>query len=167
MLATWRKPSRYIRNCGLATFAPIMAVFAAVVVMFEMTLPQPHHEMVIDVPKITWPHYLPNAMREDAIIVTISRDGSVFVGRDKVEAERVAEHIRENLEHGSERTVYIRADARTLYHNVKQVIDAVQESKLMNVIFFVDQRRTSRQREKQVPPLRRSLAPANDLVHSK
>ena len=83
-------------------------------------------------------------MREDAIIVNITRDEAVFIGRDRVEQGRVAEAIRKDVERGSERRVYIRADARTLYCNVKQVIDAIHKAGLVNVNFMVEQSAGSR-----------------------
>ncbi len=80
-------------------------------------------------------------MREDAMIVTIMRNGDVFFRNDRVSPDRLAEAIRVQVERGSERKVYIRADARALYRNVKQVLDAIQEAGLVNVSFLVDRRR--------------------------
>ena len=152
MAQTWEVPVRLlravrsvpqgrlkIRNSGINSFAPAMSVFAAVLVMFGMTLPQPHHGVSIWLPKASWPVYLPQATREDAIIVTITRDGAVFLGRDRTEPEQIASAIHKDVERGSERKVYIRADARTMYRSVKQVLDAVHESGLVDVSFMVGQ----------------------------
>jgi biopolymer transport protein ExbD len=142
MLASWRKPTSCIRNSSLNTFVPAMAVFAAVTVMLEMTIPRPFHgDMTPYLPKIAWPIYLPQAMREDAILVTISRDGSIFVRKDRVSPDQIASAIRQSMTGGSERKVYIQADARTLYRNVKQVLDAAHEAGLINVSFLAEQKR--------------------------
>lgn len=75
------------------------------------------------------------------MIVMIMRNGDVFFRNDRVWPERLAYALRAKVDGGSERKVYIRADARTLYRNVKQVLDAVHESGLVDVSFLVDQRR--------------------------
>ena len=75
------------------------------------------------------------------MIVMIMRNGDVFFGNDRISPERLAHALRAKVDGGSERKAYIRADARTLYRNVKQVLDAVHESGLVDVSFLVDQRR--------------------------
>jgi biopolymer transport protein TolR len=141
MLATWRKPAGLIRSTQLSTLAPMMALLAAIAVMSGMIVPQPYHGVSTDLPKIMWPISLPHSMREDAMIVTIMRNGDVFFRNDRVSPDRLAEAIRVQVLRGSERKVYIRADARALYRSVKQVLDAIQEAGLMNVSFLVDRRR--------------------------
>jgi biopolymer transport protein ExbD len=93
-------------------------------------------------PKLRGAISLPHAMREDAMIVTIMRDGAVFFRNDRVSPECLADAIRKDVESGSEKRVYIRADARALYRTVKQVLDAVQQAGLVNVSFLADQRRS-------------------------
>jgi biopolymer transport protein ExbD len=142
MLATWRKPARFAIDTKSNTFVLVTVILAAVAVMAEMTVPQPHHGSVsTDLPKILRPISLPHAMREDAIIVTIMRNGDVFFRNDRVWPDKLADAIRVQVERGSERKVYIRADSRALHRSVKQVLDAIQEAGLLNVSFLVDRRR--------------------------
>jgi biopolymer transport protein TolR len=142
MLASWRKPAGLIRSTQLNTLAPAMALLAAVAVMVGMTVPQPHIQGVsANLPKVGRAISMPHAMREDAMIVMIMRNGDVFFRNDRVSPERLAHALRAKVDGGSERKVYIRADARALYRNVKQVLDAVHETGLVDVSFIVDQRR--------------------------
>jgi hypothetical protein len=91
--------------------------------------------------EILRPISLPHAMREDAMIVTILRNGDVFFRNDRVWRDKLAGALRVQVERGSERKVYIRADSRTLYRNVRQVLDEIHEAGLVNVSFLVDRRR--------------------------
>lgn len=141
MLATWRKPTLFVIDVKSNTFVLVTVILAAVAVMAEMTVPQPYHGVSTDLPKILRPISLPHAMREDAMIVTIMRNGDVFFRNDRVLPSKLAEGIRAQVEHGSERKVYIRADSRTLYRNVKQVLDRIHEAGLVNISFLVDRRR--------------------------
>src|SRR2546427_6869794 len=133
MLATWRKPVRFATDTKSNTFVLVTVILAAVAVMAEMTVPQPHHGGVsTDLPKLLRPISLPHAMREDAMIVTILRNGDVFFRNDRVWRDKLAGAIRVQVGRGSERKVYIRVDSRTLYRNVKQVLDEIQEAGLVN-----------------------------------
>lgn len=120
-----------------------MAVVVFVAIICEMTLPELspcHGGISVDLPQIDSPVVLPRSMREDAITIVIYRSGDVFLGGDLVRLERIPELIRKDVARGSERKVYIRADARTFYGNVKQVIDAVRAAGLTDVSFLAEQR---------------------------
>jgi biopolymer transport protein ExbD len=141
MLANCRKSTRFAVDTKLNVFVMVAAVLSAVAVMAQMTVPQPNHSFSTDLPKLRGTVSLPHAMREDAMIVTIMRNGDVFFSNERLSPERLGDALRKRVESGSEKRVYIRADARALYRAVKQVIDAVQEAGLVNVSFLVDQRR--------------------------
>jgi biopolymer transport protein ExbD len=142
MLTTWRKSAPITAND--ATFTLTMAVVLFVAIVCEMTLPElnPHHcGISVDLPRIDTPAILPRSRREDAITIVIYRSGDVFLGGDLVRLERLPELIRKDVGLGSERRVYIRADARTYYRNVKQVIDAVHAAGLTEISFLAEHRR--------------------------
>ena len=121
-----------------------MALVVFVAIICEMTLPElnPRHcGIFVDLPRIDSPAVLPGSMREDAITIAIYRNGDIFMGADLVRLERLPELIRKDLGHGSERRVHIRADARTCYRSVKQVIDAVHGAGLTDISFLAEHRR--------------------------
>jgi biopolymer transport protein ExbD len=140
MLASWRKSSLSTVNHG--TFSLSMAVVVFVAVICEMTFPQRYHcGVTTDLPLVNSPVPMPHAMREDAMIITVSRSGDVVFGNQLVRIETMPELIREKLARGSERRVYIRADARTHYGNVKQVVDALRAAGLVEISLLTEQRR--------------------------
>lgn len=140
MLASWRKSAPLTANSS--TFTLTMAVVVFVVVICEMTFTHPYHcGNSIDLPVVKSPAPMPHAMGEDALIVTVERTGDVFFGNRLVQIEKMPELIRERLAAGSERRVYIRADARTRHGNVKQVVDAVREAGLVEISLLAEQRR--------------------------
>ena len=119
-----------------------MAVVVFVVIICEMTFPIPsHHGFSADLPVVNWPAVMPGASGEDAMVITIWRSGDVAFGNQFVRLEQMPELIRQRVARGTEPRVYIRADARTYYCNVKQVIDAVHAAGLVEVSFLAEQRR--------------------------
>jgi biopolymer transport protein ExbD len=69
---------------------------------------------------------LPDADQKDALIVTITEDGSVYLGVDRVNPGALAETVKGVLSDRPEKKLYIKADARTPYANVVKVIDTVR-----------------------------------------
>ena len=126
--------SKLICRIDMSCFVGIMMFF---VFMF---FPQPHGHggMSVDVPKTSHPVALPHALREDAIMVAISHDGTVFCGSAKTPPDRLHACIRDQVIKGSEPKIYIRADARARYGAVVEVLNAVRESEIEDIAFLAE-----------------------------
>jgi len=65
------------------------------------------------------------ADKEDAVLVAVTRDGRVFLspGNKQLTAETLPEKVRDLLTNKLDKTVFIKADARSRYEKVEDVID--------------------------------------------
>ena len=63
----------------MTAFASIM-VFLVALMMFQT--PSTHHGVGPDLPRVDHPIPMPDANREDAMLVAIMRDGTVFFGNE-------------------------------------------------------------------------------------
>jgi len=141
MLPEHTRSVRLFCQIDTAAFAGIMMVLVSTM-MFATWLTPSHHGVGADLPKVLHPILMPRSQREDAMIVTVMRDGNVYFGADKVGPHQVRSKILDRLKDRSvERTVYIRADGRVWYRTVKEVLDEVQSAGIVRVAFLVDQRR--------------------------
>ena len=104
-----------------------MVVFFLVLTVM-LVLPPPHSNSSIDLALVAHPISMPGADRENAILIGILRDGTTFLGQDKVSADRIAPRIREKVRSGSERRAYIKVDRRVRYGHVVNVINAVSDA---------------------------------------
>lgn len=71
---------------------------------------------------------MPDADQENALIVSIKDDGSVYFGVNPISPAALAEKVKGVLSNRTEKKLYIKADARTLYANVVRVLDAVRKA---------------------------------------
>jgi biopolymer transport protein ExbD/biopolymer transport protein TolR len=71
---------------------------------------------------------VPNADKEDALVVALTADGSVYLGGDRLAAPALADRVRSILSARNEKTLYIKADARVPYARLVEVLDAVWKS---------------------------------------
>jgi biopolymer transport protein ExbD len=74
-----------------------------------------------------------NAYREDALLVSVTRDGKIYLGITYVDPHTLTDEIRKRLTEGAERKVYIKADARARYRVVAEVIDSAQRAGLEEI----------------------------------
>jgi biopolymer transport protein TolR len=99
--------------------------------------------VTIDLPKLRHPQSMARAEREDALMVAIFRTGDVYFGNDKVAADQLSGRIRDRLRTaGGEHKVYIRADGRTRWGRVGEVIDEVRAAGVRGVGLLADQARS-------------------------
>ena len=68
---------------------------------------------------------LPKADTEDAVVVTLTQDGSVYVGINRTSIAALTGEIKNALSKRNMQIVYIKADAHVRYANVVGVLDSV------------------------------------------
>jgi biopolymer transport protein TolR len=76
--------------------------------------------------KVDNPTNMPDADKEDAIVVAITRDGGVFLGQNKVALSELGSQVRDKLTDKPGKTIFVRADARAQFRAVEDAIDAVR-----------------------------------------
>ncbi|MGA9884681.1 MAG: biopolymer transporter ExbD [Candidatus Acidiferrales bacterium] len=77
-----------------------------------------------------------SALREDAIRITVARDGNIYFGTSEIHIHDLPNAIRTAVHAGSERTVYLVVDARARYGDVEAVIDELQSARISDAVFL-------------------------------
>jgi biopolymer transport protein ExbD/biopolymer transport protein TolR len=67
-----------------------------------------------------------DANKEDAVIVAVTRDGSTYLGANKVSDDDLGGKISALLENKTNKEVYLRADIRANYGKVMDAIDGIR-----------------------------------------
>jgi len=104
---------------------PMVDVMLVVLIIFMVITPMLNKGANIELPKARNPIALPDADKEDAIKVSITRDGQIFLspGLERVNAEDLAPKVRDLLQNRTSRMVFLRADGRAKYEKVEDVVD--------------------------------------------
>jgi biopolymer transport protein ExbD len=69
---------------------------------------------------------MPEADKDDATVVIISEDGSVYLGLNPTDPAALADSVRDALSRQPDKNVYIKADARAPYSQVLRVLAALR-----------------------------------------
>ena len=101
-------------------------VMLVLLIIFMVITPMLQNKVQIDMAKVDNPTNMPDADKEDAIVVAITRDGGVFLGQNKVSVGELGGLVRDKLADKPGKTIYVRADARAQFRAVEDAIDAVR-----------------------------------------
>jgi biopolymer transport protein ExbD len=101
---------------------------AAEIQRINRTIFAPYNMVAVALAKAGNAIAMPDAGQDDAIVVAVLRDGAVFLGRDKVDPAQLGSHIRDKLANKTDKTIYLRADARAQYRDVENAIDAMRNA---------------------------------------
>jgi biopolymer transport protein ExbD/biopolymer transport protein TolR len=104
---------------------PMVDVMLVVLIIFMVITPMLNKGANIELPKARNPIALPDADKEDAVKVSITRDGQIFLspGLERVNADDLAPKVRDLLQNRTSRMVFLRADGRAKYEKVEDVVD--------------------------------------------
>lgn len=94
---------------------------------------------------------VPDADKEDALVVAIARDGKIYLGIDYVTPAQLGDNLKADLSSRSDKTFYLKADTRTLYANVMTVLEAARAAGVTAPVLLTSQQE-SPQSERPVSP---------------
>jgi biopolymer transport protein ExbD len=117
---------------------PLVGLALTLLVIFMTIRPMVTHGFTMDLPQTWYAGSMPRAVRDDAQIVSVSRDGAVFYRNQKVRVGDLSNQIRESVKNGADLKIYIRADTRAKYGHIKQVLNEIGKTGIENVCFFAE-----------------------------
>jgi len=119
---------------------PMVDVMLVLLIIFMVITPMLQNKVAVDMAKVDNPTNMPDADKEDAIVVAVTRDGSVFLGQNKVATSELGNLVRDKLSDHPGKTIYVRADARAQFRAVEDAIDAVRTAGVEDVGLLTQKR---------------------------
>ena len=133
------KPDPLICKIDVTGFAGVMLVIVYILIFPPIPGGEaPGWGRSVDFAKVYHAVRMPHANREDAMVITITRDGKVFLGGDEEMIEHLPEQIRGHSARGAERKVYLKVDRNARYSDVLEVLDQVSAADVEKVAFLVE-----------------------------
>ena len=119
---------------------PMVDVMLVLLIIFMVITPMLQHGVSVDMAKTNNPTQMPDADKEDALLVAVTRDGKVFFGNDQVAPDQLTNKIKDKIANRTDKRVYVRADARAKYGAVAEVVDNVRSAGVDDLGLLTDQR---------------------------
>jgi biopolymer transport protein ExbD/biopolymer transport protein TolR len=73
-------------------------------------------------------HEMQDADKDDAIVVAITRDGSIYLKNARTAKEAITDQIKDLISNRLDKTVYVKSDARAKYGDVVAVVDEIRSA---------------------------------------
>src|SRR6202020_684753 len=123
---------------------PMVDVMLVLLIIFMVITPMLQKGISVDMAKVNNPTPMQDADKEDALLVSIMRDGTVYFGADKIpQVDSLTGKVKDRLANRTSKEVYVKADARAHYGNVVQVVDAVRAAGVDDLGLLTDQRKST------------------------
>jgi len=119
---------------------PMVDVMLVLLIIFMVITPMLQNKVAVDMAKVDNPISMPDADKEDAIVVAVTRDGGVYLGQDRIATADLGVKVRDKLADTPGKTIFVRADARAQYRTVEDAIDAVRTAGVDQVGLLVQRR---------------------------
>jgi biopolymer transport protein ExbD len=114
---------------------PMVDVMLVLLIIFMVITPMLSKGVNVDLVKTHNPVKMQEADKEDAILVSVTRDSRVFLspGNVQVSLDNLAEKVNDLQTNRSDKTVYLRGDARAKFETVENVIDTLRTAHVDNL----------------------------------
>jgi biopolymer transport protein ExbD/biopolymer transport protein TolR len=123
---------------------PMVDVMLVLLIIFMVITPMLQKGISVDMAKVNNPTPMQDADKEDALLVSVMRDGTVYFGADKLTGgvDTLTGKVRDRLTNRMNKEVYLKADARAHFGNVVQVVDAVRAAGVDDLGLLTGQRKS-------------------------
>ena len=121
---------------------PMVDVMLVLLIVFMVITPMLQHGVSVDMAKVNSPTPMPDADKEDSLLVAIMRDGQIFFGTDKIMPDELTAKVKDRLANKVDKRVFIKADARAKYGSVVDVVDNVRSAGVDDVGLLTEQIQT-------------------------
>jgi biopolymer transport protein ExbD len=105
---------------------PMVDVMLVLLIIFMVITPMLSKGVPIDLVKTHNPIAMQAADRSDAVLISVTRDGKTFLGRDPVPADQLAPKIKDMLSNRTDKECFLKADVRSKYSVVLEVVQNLQ-----------------------------------------
>jgi biopolymer transport protein ExbD/biopolymer transport protein TolR len=123
---------------------PMVDVMLVLLIIFMVITPMLNNKVNVDLPKADAAKVMEDANKEDAVIVAVTRDGTTYLGGDKVSDDDLGTKIAAKLENKTSKEVYLRADVRANYGKVMDAVDGIRSAGVSELGLLTEKRDDSK-----------------------
>ncbi len=107
---------------------PMVDVMLVLLIIFMVVTPMLQKGVSVDMVKSVNPRSMPDADKEDAVVIAVTRDGRLYMGSDQMRLEDLGKAVRDKIANRVDKTVYIKSDARAKFEQVVKAVDEVRSA---------------------------------------
>ena len=137
---------------------PMADIMLVLLIIFMVVTPMLQKSLPVDMARVNNAKEMQDADKDDAIIVAVTRDGTIYLKNTKITKEDITGQIKDMLSARLDKTVYVKSDARAKYGDVVAVVDEIRSAGVDQLGLLTEQ--NQERRTPPVPP--NAAAPSAD-----
>ena len=118
---------------------PMVDVMLVLLIIFMVITPMLQHGVQVDLVKTNHPIPMQDADKSDAILVSVTRDGKVYLSTTQMTAEDLPGKVKDLLTNRINKMVFIKSDQRARYEKVVDVVDNLRAAGVDQVGLLTEQ----------------------------
>src|ERR1700687_1944810 len=122
---------------------PMVDVMLVLLIIFMVVTPMLQKGISVDMAPVNNPEQMPDADKEDALLVSITRDGQVYFVSEQIQVDNLTGHVDDRLGNKQDKRVYVKADMRARFGSVVQVVDSVRAAGVDDLGLLTEQKKTA------------------------
>jgi biopolymer transport protein ExbD len=138
---------------------PMADIMLVLLIIFMVVTPMLQKSLPVDMARVNNAKEMQDADKDDAIIVAVTRDGTIYLKNTKVAKEDITGQIKDMLSARLDKTVYVKSDARAKYGDVVAVVDEIRSAGVDQLGLLTEQ---IQQERRTPPPPPSGSAPSGD-----
>src|SRR6266702_1832874 len=107
---------------------PMADIMLVLLIIFMVVTPLLTKDIPVDLTPAQNSRDMNDADKDDAIVVSVTRDGRIHLGSTKDEKDDLTGQIKDRLSSRLDKTVYVRSDSRAKYGDVVAVVDEIRSA---------------------------------------
>ena len=107
---------------------PMADVMLVLLIIFMVITPMLQKGVTVEMAQTNNPVDMQEADAEDAVLVSVTRDGNFFLAQDAVTLAQLPTLVVNMLAERLDKTVYVKSDFRSRYGDVVAVVDTVRSA---------------------------------------
>jgi len=120
---------------------PMVDVMLVLLIIFMVITPMLQKGVSVSLAKTDNPIKMPEADKEDSLIVAVMRDGKIYFNSDVVTAASLTDKVKDKLANASNKRIFVKADAGARYGDVVAVVDDVRSAGVDQLGLLTEERK--------------------------
>ena len=122
---------------------PMADIMLVLLIIFMVVTPMLQKGVSVDMAKVNNAEDMQNADKDDAIILAVQRDGSLYLGSKKIQLSEITTAVKDQIANRLDKTVFVRSDARAKYGDVVKAVDEVRSAGVDNLGLLTEKNQKS------------------------
>jgi biopolymer transport protein ExbD/biopolymer transport protein TolR len=157
-----RSSARYKPQAGsqmsTPNVIPMADIMLVLLIIFMVVTPMLQKTLPVDMARVNNAHEMQEADKDDAIIVAVTRDGTIYLKNTKISKDDITGQIKDMISARLDKTVYVKSDARAKYGDVVAVVDEIRSAGVDQLGLLTEQN----EQQRRTPPPPPATAPSAD-----